>query len=93
MSSCMVIHNPFLLFVGAFGPLTMEGTIIVDGVLTSCYAVYNKDVAHVALTPIRLLPKFSEWIFGNDVDAQAFVEIAKTFGNWALPYLQFSSLK
>ena len=71
----------------------MEGNIMVEEVVASCYAIYNRDVAHVALTPIRQLPKITEWIFGNDMGVQASVEIAKTFGNWALPYQQSYNLK
>ncbi|XP_074653434.1 sonic hedgehog protein-like [Tubulanus polymorphus] len=39
---------------GWFAPLTEEGTIIVDDVMTSCYAVVNSDiVAHVVYSPFR----------------------------------------
>ena len=66
----------------------MVGNIVIEGVVSSCYALYNYDVAHIALTPIRLLPRFTEWVFGNDMGGQTFVEIAKYLGNFALPLLQ-----
>ena len=41
---------------GAYAPLTLDGTIIVDGALASCYAVIdNHRLAHTALAPMRFL--------------------------------------
>lgn len=41
---------------GVFAPLTYEGSIIVDGVAASSYAVYNnEDVSHMLFYPLRLL--------------------------------------
>lgn len=44
---------------GLYAPLTRSGTIVVDGVLASCYANFpNQRVAHTALAPLRLQSRF-----------------------------------
>ena len=52
---------------GAFVPLTVEGTIVVDGVLASCYASFDHDWAHLLTTPFRWLP----WLFESEADREA----------------------
>ena len=50
---------------GAYTPVTAEGNIVVDGVLASCYAFADHDLAHLAMTPIHLFHDLVETIFGN----------------------------
>lgn len=41
---------------GLVAPVTMEGNVIVDGVLSSCYAmISDHEIAHIAFGPLRLI--------------------------------------
>ena len=84
----IIIPGPSLLFCppGAYVPLTMEGTVLVDGVLASCYASFDHHLAHIAMTPIRWFPGVMEWIFGWDNGSPAYVNIIKDFGKWIIPH-------
>jgi hypothetical protein len=52
--SILVSHVETQEKTGAFAPLTKTGTIIVDGVIASNYAVFDHDIAHAVLAPLRL---------------------------------------
>ena len=55
---------------GAYAPLTAAGTLVVDGVLVSCYAAFpNVRLAHAAFAPYRALVRFGELV-------------TSTFGHW-----------
>ena len=75
-----------LIFPGAYVPLTMEGNIIVDGVLASCYASFHHDLAHIAMTPIRWFPGVIEWIFGEKNGSSVYVDLVGDLGRWLLPH-------
>ena len=63
----------------------MEGTIIVDGVLASCYA-YSRDhdLANIVMTPLIRFPEIMQWILGDDIESPVYVKIAANlfFGVW-----------
>jgi len=40
-------------YKGAVAPATMDGTLIVDGIVTSSYAAVNHGIAHAVLAPLR----------------------------------------
>ena len=50
----MVVDISYMMQRGVFAPVTHSGTIIVDGILVSCYASFpNHHVAHLATAPLR----------------------------------------
>ena len=67
---------------GAYVPMTMEGNILVDDVLASCYAGFNHDLAHITMTPLTWFPEVMQWIFGEDNGFQNYVLIQKSLGEW-----------
>ena len=71
---------------GVFDPLTADGNIMVDGVLASCYASFNHDLAHLMMIPMQWYPEIIEWIVGANDGHPAYVGIAKEFGRWMLPF-------
>ena len=70
---------------GAYVPLTEDGNIVVGGVLASCYASFDHDLAHFAMIPMQLYPEMTEWIFGVNNGTPDYVDIAKGLGRWVLP--------
>lgn len=53
---------------GLVAPVTMEGNVIVDGVVSSCYAmISNHEIAHMVFGPLRLVRNYapSFWNTGD----------------------------
>ena len=42
---------------GKWSPFTMEGTLLVDGLLASCYASFPHDLVDLALAPVKMFPR------------------------------------
>ena len=72
--------------VGAYVPITVEGNILVDGVLASCYPSIDHDLAHIGMTLVRWFPKIIDWVFGEDTGFQVFVGTAEELGRLILPH-------
>ena len=75
-------------------PLTGDGNIVVDGILASCYASFDHDLAHIAMTPMKWFPDFIEWIIGDNNGMQGYLSIAKELGRYLMPneYLYVSNI-
>lgn len=57
--------------VGVYAPLTEAGTVFVDGVLASSYAlVEDHRLAHWAFGPVRLLSSFNQLLWGETTKEQ-----------------------
>ena len=64
------VSNYFHL--GVYVPVTKVGNIVEDGILASCYASSDHDMAHFAMTPIQWFPEIRHWIFGKDDGSPAY---------------------
>ena len=82
-----------LIFTGAFVPLTKAGSIVVDGILASCYSDFDHDLAHLSMAPIQWFPNIIKWRCGEDRGFSVFVSMAKEFGTYMLPDRQFLSAR
>ncbi|TDG97375.1 hypothetical protein EPR50_G00225310 [Perca flavescens] len=77
---------------GSFAPVTVQGTVVVDQILASCYAVIDDhDLAHWALAPIRLAHWVSSWLFRSQPQVSAqndgvhwYSKILYQLGTWLL---------
>jgi len=57
---------------GIIAPLTLEGTVIVDSVAASCYAlVSSQSLAHFSFMPFRTIKSISNWFGGSRQQPQA----------------------
>ena len=69
----------------------MEGKIIVDGLLASCYADSNHDLAHITMKTMQWFSEIMEWIFGEDTRFSTFVYMVRELATLILPYGQLFS--
>ena len=67
---------------------TMEGNIMVDGVLASCHSSVDHDVAHIATIPMQWFPEAIEWILGMEEGFSVYIDMAVNLGDWVLPFGQ-----
>ncbi|GLD46080.1 desert hedgehog protein [Lates japonicus] len=61
--------------MGVYAPLTEAGTLFVDGVLASSYAlVEHHRLAHWAFLPLRLLSSFNQLLWGEATKEQQMTD-------------------
>ena len=85
----MIVQTTLVLLSGAYVPLTMEGNIVVDGVLASCFADCDHDLANLMMTPMHRFSEAMKWILGDDDGFPVFVSTVKQLGILMLPNVQF----
>ena len=66
--------------------MTIDGNIMVNGILASCYAFPDHDLAHIGMTLILWFPRVTEWIFGDNNGPPLFIEIAGDVAGMMLPF-------
>ena len=70
-------------------PLTEEGQIMISGILASCYASFNHDLAHIAMVPMQWYPEAAEWSLGVQNGSPGYVDVIKELGRLMLPIGSF----
>ena len=63
----------------------MEGSIMTDEVLASCYAFTDHDLAHISITPMLWIPAIANLVLGDDSGIPVYIKIAETMGSMVLP--------
>ena len=58
---------------------------MVDGVLTSCYADFHHDIAHITMMPLQMFLNILHWIFRDDTGHPVYVSTARELGLLMLP--------
>ena len=74
-----------IYIVGVFAPLTMEGNIIVNGVLASCYASTDHDLAQHVMKPNQWCPELINWIFGIHEGSPVYGATLRGVRKWMHP--------
>ena len=78
-------------FLGLYVPLTLEGRIVVNGVVASCYAGCDHDLAHWIMIPMQRFSETMMWIFGDDTGFPVYAKTLRVLGMLMLPVENFWS--
>ena len=81
----VILNYNYIHFAGVYVPLTMEGNILVAGVLTSCYGIVDHDIVQIVVKPIQWYPGVVEFVFGDENGIPLFLSLAQDFGRWVMP--------
>ena len=59
---------------------------MVNGMLASCYAFSDHDLAHLMLAPIQWYPDIMGWIFGIEKESPGYISTLTDLGGLLLPF-------
>lgn len=83
----MVVSVEKTIDAGYYAPLTADGTILVNGISISCYAIIDDhNVAHFAVTPLRLFLQTYQMIFKQPFDEEPTYGV-HWYGRWSYDYI------
>ena len=69
--------------IGAYTPVTMDGSIIVNGLAVSCYAYFDHELANIGMTPMQWYPEIVDWIFGRDKESPGYINLVSNVAKWS----------
>ena len=58
---------------------------MVNGMMASCYAFSDHDLAHFMLAPMQWYPEIMVWIFGIEKESIGYISILTDLGGLILP--------
>ena len=59
---------------------------MVNGMLASCYAFSDHDLAHLMLVPMQRYSDIMGWIFGIEKESPGYISILTDLGGLLLPF-------
>lgn len=66
---------------GFIAPLTSEGTVVVNSIAASCYALVNsQSLAHISFMPFRTIKTISNW-FSSEPQSNSLQQVQRTKGS------------
>lgn len=72
---------------GFYAPLTADGTLLVNGISISCYAIIeDHDLAHFFVTPLRLFLQAYHIMFKQHFDEKP-IDGIHWYGRWSYNYV------
>lgn len=67
---------------GFIAPLTREGTVVVNSIAASCYALVNsQSLAHISFMPFRTIKTISNWFSSSEPQPNSLQQVQRTKSN------------